>query len=191
MASLRLPSMLTSKGKNSEWQSLPGDYSSSAEMNPPGKTVLLTHDSSCFSVFPSDRSQSHSCQNWSYWRGSGAAEKEGPVMQHNGKQKQILHLISCTYSTFALSRRLLFERLFSLGFLYLFLECRWSFSSFSLAFTFSFSFSSVASIASLFSSSIPIPSSSISPSSSSPSSLKSKMTQFAYIQHVITEILTC
>lgn len=164
------------KGKKSQWHSFIGEYSSSAEMNSPGRTVHLTHESFCFLAVLSDRSQSHSCQNWSCWRGSGAAEKEEPVMQHDSKLKQILHVKSWMYFTFALSRRLLFERLFSLGFLYLFLECRWSFSSFSLAFTFSFSFSSVASIASLFSSSIPIPSSSISPSSSSPSSLKSKTT---------------
>lgn len=57
-------------------------------MNSPGRTAHLTHESFCFLAFPSDRSQSHNCQNWSYWRGSGAAEKEEAVMQRDCKLKQ-------------------------------------------------------------------------------------------------------
>lgn len=144
-------------------------------MNSPGTTVHLIPEAFCFWAFPSGRSRSHSCQSWSCWRGNGAVERPEPVMQAATKLQQIFHSwTQRQHLTFALSRLLLFERLFSLVFLDLFLECRWSFSSLSFAFTFSFSFSTVASTASLFSSSIPIPSSSISPSSSSPSSLKSR-----------------
>lgn len=162
--------------ENHQRQSFICEYSSSTLMNSPGRTVHLSPETFCFWAFLSDRSLSHSCQNWSCWRGSGAVEKEEPAMQSGSKLHQILHSwTQRQYLTFALSRLRLLERLFSLVFLDLFLECRWSFSSFSLAFTFSFSFPTVAPIASLFSSSIPIPSSSISPSSSSPSSLKSRM----------------